>query len=165
MIDSGFAREQPMHYLMAVGISNNAYHQCVEILMQAEADVNMKDKNGHNVLYRALMTDSIECLQCILKAPVEINQKDKLGQNALQNNVANDKYVDEEVVMLPVAAGEKIDGTIMKREKFGKTTEVDVPEYLKEKETDIRLYSVCRDVIRKHLIETPPHINLFCKIQ
>ena len=66
---------------------------------------------------------------------------------------------------LAVTAGETMKGTTVKRKmRYGAMKKVKVPNYLTKKRKDIDLISVCRKVIRNHLISVKRPVNLFCKV-
>ena len=65
------------------------------------------------------------------------------------------------------AAGETTDGTAFSEFEINGTTfrrNIDVPEYLRERHFTYTLKDVCREAIRKHLLNINPHLNLFMRI-
>ena len=69
--------------------------------------------------------------------------------------------VTKENVMLLVAAGETIDGTVVKR---GGTEPVNVSDFISYTDHKLYLKNMCRSTIRNHLIKMDPHDNLFRRI-
>ena len=69
----------------------------------------------------------------------------------LLHRTSNCQGRKEEVTKLLFAAGEKVDGIIYS-----------VPECIrKEMDTVLNLKHLCRETIRKHLINIQPHVHLF----
>ena len=80
-------------------------------------------------------------------------------------------YVDyhgKDVIMLLLAAGETVEGNSVKRIHFNGYSynyTQDVPQYLQDlKKIQLSLKWVCRDIIRKKLVQSDPHTNLFIRI-
>ena len=93
----------------------------------------------------ALLTE----LLILLKAGITINtQPESVLGTYLDVYKGQDKI---DIVLLLAAAGEKID-----------ETKVEIPKYLQPKET--RLKHLCREAIRKHLLEVDPHTHLFSRV-
>ena len=142
------------------------YCACMCTLLQARADININTRDGYNVFYPSLMSSSVRCIRIVLKAGVEVNKKDLfLQQNALENYTGNSDDVQRDVVDLAMAAGEEIHGaTVKKTTDQNSVITVDIPDYLKSKEIDMKLNLIGRPVIRKHLTDVKPPLNLFCKV-
>ena len=71
------------------------------------------------------------------------------------------------VIMFLLAAGEKIEGNIVKGEdSCGYHSRTwDVPQYLQDfKKIKLSLKWACREVIRRKLIQSDPHTNLFIRV-
>ena len=69
--------------------------------------------------------------------------------------------------MLLLAAGENIKGTTVDRINYGGYYNYtqDVPQYLQDfKKIQLSLKWACRETIRKKLIQSYPHTNLFVKV-
>ena len=63
--------------------------------------------------------------------------------------------------MLLYAAGETLQGLTLRRLKTEILEGEEVPECIKEMFTDTSLKHLCRQHIRKHLIQLKPHRHLF----
>ena len=114
----------------------------------------------------------------LLKAGAHVNKINKFGQNALQICVASnttfcykkEDYGDhygKDVIMLLLAAGESIEETKVDKISFYEKydTTLDVPNYLLGfKQTQLSLKWACRGVIRKKLIQSDSHTNLFISV-
>ena len=96
----------------------------------------------------------IELIRILLKFGARINCKDELGRNALEFASLDSGTEDhlKEFHMFLYAAGEtfNIDQTI--------------PKYLTELKENLNLKHLCREAIRKHLIDLDPHEHLFGRI-
>ena len=130
-----------------------AIHKGVYIneVIEAGADVNCgawtllwnSAKNAHDT--DALLTE----LLILLRAGITINnQPESVLSYYLDVYEGHDKI---DIVLLLAAAGEKID-----------ETKVEIPKYLQPKET--RLKHLCREAIRKYLLELDPHTHLFGRV-
>ena len=141
---------------------------CVMILLQAGADVNLKSKKGESPLlvvcsrpprYPYVMTSSITCVKALLKFNVPVNVINEHGNNALSSHVmmylrSRREKPDKTMVLLMCAACETLDDTSV---RFGK-------KYLHHKDLSLNLKHLCREAIRKHLLEVDPHTHLFGRI-
>ena len=124
---------------------------CINEVIEAGADVNC---GAWTLLWDsatiahdtdALLTE----LLILLKAGITINtQPESVLGTYLDVYEGQDKI---DIVLLLAAAGEKID-----------KTKVEIPKYLQPKET--RLKHLCREAIRKHLLELDPHTHLFGRV-
>ena len=85
------------------------------------------------------------------------------GFNALEHHIALSKEVDKKLTMLLLAAGETTRLKILRRNN-GKLVHVVPSKYVTQPEPkDLCLKSLCRKMIRKHLLQTSPK-NLFCTV-
>ena len=75
------------------------------------------------------------------------------GRNALAEVICNYNYGEKESRLL-FAAGESL-------ENVGESK---IPDCLKFKDLQLLLKQICREAIRKHLLDLDPHSNLFCRI-
>ena len=68
--------------------------------------------------------------------------------------------------MLLYAAGETLDGPTVPLEDPGNggVTHIEIPKYFKELKEKLDLKHLCREAIRKHLIDVDPHKHLFKRI-
>ena len=132
--------------------------------MQAGADVNVVGSDSFTplmLLVKSICVESIKPIQCCLKRGAQINLVNKEGSNAITlclkvSNQYNKipklfKKQITNIVMLLQAAGETLD-----------ETKLQVPDYLKPQEFNLK--HLCRETIRKHLINIDPHQHLFGRI-
>ena len=117
-------------------------------------------------------------MRILLKAGTQINRKDCNGDNALKNVVkwaclsSSSEFPDHNqymhLYMLLYAAGETLDGlTVPKLGILGiyyTISHVGIPEYFIKLKENLDLKHLCREAIRKHLIDLDPHENLFGRI-
>ena len=114
----------------------------------------------------------LEELRLILKAGAQINHRDELGRNCLEFSVTpwslGSAQIEKlkDIQMLLYAAGETLEGpTVTGKDMFtGNTVQIQIPEHLKELKENLDLKHLCREVIRKHLIDLDPHQHLFGRI-
>jgi len=57
--------------------------ECVDLLIKAGADLNLKDNGGLTALMKAAGQGSPECVDLLIKAGADLNLKDKAGMTAL----------------------------------------------------------------------------------
>ena len=134
-----------------VHAANNGNDTCVEQLIEAGADVNWQDSWSHTALLYASVSHT-NCVKHFLRSNVKINVFDQDGINALTFSLMLfQKDQIKEVIELLFAAGETID-----------ETKVQVPDYLKPPEFNLK--HVCREAIRKHLMNIDPHQHVFGRI-
>ena len=157
--------------------------KCIEILIDAGADVNIKDDAGNIPLHKVIEYDHEECIPFLLESGADVNIANKSGeaaltiaaaignirvtkhllkancrinmvQNALMSHLEFQPY-NADLVSLLFAAGEILDDDGLK----------DVAEdVLQLKELRIQLKHICREAVRKHLLNLDPHQHLFGRI-
>ena len=150
------------------------HYRYVKGLLSAGADVNViSDTNCFDVQYTTAMRNAtwscgIGRVRLILKSGARINHRDELGRNCLEFSVtiALEKEKLKGIQMLLYAAGETLDGTTIKgKDMFtGNIVQIEIPEYLKELKENLSLKHLCREAIRKHLIDLDPHEHLLGRI-
>ena len=141
-----------------------SHTDCVELLIQAGADVNKKVKQGVTPLMAAASIIPRMAKACF-KAGVVVNQRNQDRRNALEHylkertgaTLYEDEFaeIDREIAKLLFAAGETgTDGTTR-----------GLPKFLRQMESknDLRLMTLCRRAIRRHLLEASP-VNLIVRI-
>ena len=141
--------------------------ECIKLLIKFGADVNMVGEyNFTALIWTARQSSSrvVDCIKILLRAGALINKFDNVGQNALLNSMRNDykSYSNDEAAMLLFAAGEILEGEIAGCKV--NASAVVIPEFLRRKELKFCLKHLCREAIRKHLINLDPHTHLFGRI-
>ena len=145
------------------------YAECVELLIQQGADVNI----SHNYLSSPLIFtvsywvnhNTLQCLKLLLQAGAHVNRIDYREKNALTVHFTGRKPVNERVVLLLCAAGETLkvritDGLPLRLDK--NYSDVEIPNHILYKTSHLELKHMCREEIRKHLLELSP-VNLFTR--
>ena len=136
------------------------YKDIVELLIGSGADVNRTNDNGITALFWAAEEGHGKCIQTLLKAGAHIKMADKHGRNALFIHLASVR-ARREIAMLLFAAGETVSYDYLKMRKW-------LPwiPYIRNPESVkcSSLMEICRENIRKHLVEIKPPVNLFVKV-
>ena len=138
--------------------------QCLQMLIEAGADVNKSGINGYpNLISAATRSACIDCVRILLKAGAHINQPYLPSQDFLQYlSQIEDK---RKCAVLLYVAGEQVDSTTLeKNELLGDITPVEIAEYLQFTDLKLSLKHMCRQSIRKHLIQLNPHLHLFDRL-
>ena len=133
-------------------------NKVVKLLLQAGADVNATILHGSKKGQTVLFTKSAYIRRIYLKAGISINIYDSKGFNALQNHILYSS-MDPKIGMLLFVAGEKLKPIKSRRKVVQK-----IPDYLKFEDIKLSLNHMCREAIRKHLIDLDPHAHLFSRI-
>ena len=139
---------------------------CINLLLQAGADVNEVD-SYHNTPLIVAAEYNINCVKLLLRANAKINMFNANGRNALCNHVYSVlcnflspgyNQPDRTMVLLLYAAGETLDGiTADDDEKMSL-----VLNYLEKRGTCLK--HLCREAIRKHLLDINCWYNLFDRV-
>ena len=137
----------------------------LQILIDAGADVNAVDKEGNTPLIIAgssSVAGRVECVKLLLRSGARVNLLNNSKNNALCSHISKSKDLnkppDRTMVLLLYAAGETLDGITIEDDEITGF----VLDYL-EKRT-ISLKEICRETIRKHLLQLNLHQCLFFKI-
>ena len=136
-----------------------------ELLLKAGADVNFQNSEGNRALILVSMgialydrneVDYLACLKLLLRYGAEIDVRNRQSENALQHCVASHRGTKEsdDICRLLFAAGERPDGICDEK----------IPDCLKFKDVQLELKHICREAIRKHLLELDPHTHLFGRV-
>ena len=162
---------------------------CFNLLLKQGADVNAATNKGITPLMKAVegcrrlqdmmlerksavtikaeKVRSIKRIDRLLKAGAQIGLRDHLGRNAIEISVTQHQKNVKEIQMLLYAAGETLDGpTVIRRDPYDSAvmSEVEIPQYFKELKRKRDLKHLCREAIRKHLIDLDSHQHLFGRL-
>ena len=132
---------------------------CVDILLEAGADVNASitvPGMGNTSLIEAAAIENTQFVRELLQRNAKINVIDKNGYNALTRHLATQgSPISWEICWLLYVAGEKLIYGISRDH---------VPDYLKHNEIKLNFNHICRQAIRKHLLDVDPYSHLFGRI-
>ena len=124
-------------------------------LLRAGADVNIVNNTGDTALTIAAVKGNVTVAKRLLKVNCCINKTSGMVQNALSYHLQHSQPVDKNTSRLLFAAGEILDDGNLKET---------LQSVLKLKEIRLQLKHICREAIRKHLLELDPHQHLFGRI-
>ena len=138
----------------------------LQILTDAGADVNATDKEGNTPLIIASgrsLPGQVECLKVLLISGAKVNLFNNKKLNALCHHINKskdwNKPPDRTMVLLLYAAGETLDCITIDEDDENTSCVLD---YLDKRE--INLKEMCRERIRKHLLQLNLHQCLLNKI-
>ena len=159
------------------GVSQGSV-QCTDLLLKAGADVNVTNRIGRTVLFlntffpRPITTAVLNSMKLILRELIKVNVRDNYGSNALTlhlNYIGNSSTGPEYIkfAMLLLSAGETLDkdGRIRLLRLFNQKDDVvpvEASEY-RRTSAEISLMNICRETIRKHLLQMS-QVNLFVRV-
>ena len=138
------------------------HHECADVLIQAGADVNITDTKGNTALIEASSFGREQCIRLLLRAGADVNRRNDSSHNALMAFISHN--CSKNICMLLFAAGETIDATIRAEQWDYNDARFPVPSFLQQKHQNLCLKDLCREAIRKPLIERDPHSHLFKQI-
>ena len=148
-------------------------YKYVKILIKAGADVNviMRKYIQSSLIYTA-QRGNIECAKLLLNAGAVVNVRQADGYTALEFclerhlRTPGKKDNEEAFILLLFAAGEKVRGTRFKfKRSHYETYCVYTPNFLlRMSQRSLRLTDMCRDRIRKHLMQLS-NVNLFFRVR
>ena len=116
---------------------------CVNILLEAGADVKIIDRKGYTELaHAARQPDQTGCVKKLIKAGAYVNRIECQWWWCFSDKFA--KVIH--------AAG----STKLRHDR--------IPDYEKQEDEERRLKHLCRVRIRNHLLELDPHENLFVRV-
>ena len=116
-----------------------------------------------------LNTQKRRCVRQIcglLKAGAQIGRLNHHGNNSLQGSFKQNQKKVYYFQMLLYAAGEALDGPTVVVYNFirRRYVHINIPKYFTELKENLDLKHLCREAIRKHLIDLDPHEHLFGRI-
>ena len=156
--------------------------KCAEVLIQAGADVNIKDADGDTALMKAAICGNATCTKLLLTSGADVNISDDDGWTALESA---GHFDHRECVLLLLKAGAYInnstdrDGNNQKLKVSSKETATllyaagqslnlsvsyQLAKMFKKKDLSEGLKDLCRGTIRKHLLKLNPQEHLFGRI-
>ena len=137
----------------------------VDLMIEAGADVNKQDKNGDTAVMHVAESFHKKHIRKCFKVGAKVNLSNNEGFNAITRFLIKQHTEirrEKEIIISLYAAGETIDE--VKVLEAAEATDDDkkpqVPDYLHE----LSLKHVCRETVRKHLINIYPHQHLFGRI-
>ena len=148
----------------------HGYTECVELLIQQGADVNISDKEQNSPLIFTVAywvnDNTLPCLKLLFRAGAYVNRIDNCGKNALTVHFTGSKKVNRRAVLLLLAAGETLE--VRKTDSLPLSwdwnySDVEIPDHILYKTTHLELKHMCRETIRDHLLELSPE-NLFTRV-
>ena len=131
--------------------ANEGHCECVNVLINSGADVNVIANDGSTVLMRAAFSADVTCVKSVLKAGAHVNRIDNENRNAL-DHCCHRNDDTQELIMTLCASGEKVSDF--------------APDFVKEMtlKATLNLKDLCRISIRRRLIEVEPNTHLFTRI-
>ena len=113
-----------MGYTVLMLAAFNGHNKSMKVLISAGADVNLKRKNGATALMTAVYRDQDECVYTLVRAGADVHLRDDKGYTAL-----------------------------MSARELGRDKCVDILARAKDLRPELCLDNLCRDAIRKHLLQ------------
>ena len=115
--------------------------------------------------FEAFKTHLFKQICILFEAGAEIGRRDRLGRNSLAISIHQNQKEVKNIHMLLYAAGETLDGPAVLVEDYSTgVNHVEIPVYFKQLKENLTLKHLCREAIRKHLIDLDPHEHLFGRI-
>ena len=152
--------------------------KCVEILLTAGADVNRRNNKGKTVIMLPRYFMFSRSISMLLRHGAKINYIDNSpdplsginNANALTKYLGFQSFVRKTIALWLYAAGEALDERKL-LQSYGHLIffleKTSVPTYLTDLQinsTNLSLKRMCREAVRKHLLNVDPHENLFVRI-
>ena len=157
------------------------HEECIKILLDEGADVNVMNFNNQSALMRAALSNNLECVKLLLQAGAKVRTKDKNGFGTLplyvvRNILWRNSEVNTEMISVLHAAGEtKEEASDEVVQQLRRTphpwnllnmTNEDClklsRQYLRDNEPTY-LKRICRHAIREHLLSIS-RVNLFVRV-
>ena len=132
----------------------NGYDQCISLLIDAGADVNHVYNNDKSTLILATENCYVKCMKLLIKNGVQVNwYAEPIGHLSKHLFPLNQKALGK-LYWLLLAAG--VDSRCLNL-LFPKS------RFIYPLEEEMNLMYLCREVIRKHLLQMSP-VNLFFRV-
>ena len=148
---------------LVVTMVKDTRYDYLEFLIRAGADVNAIDKDNNTALITVMNnlrdTDfARKCVKLLLSAGAEVNIMNSRSLNALSGCIMSHvgRPLNRKLCMILFAAEETIVEAVDK-------TQTPVPEFLLYNDLNLCLNHMCREAIRKHLLQMS-QVNLFIRI-
>ena len=156
---------RPLYTPLYYAIKNKA-HKCLDLLLRSGADVHktpilMVVKHTGRLTALMLVKDE-ECCRLLLKHHTQINRHYD-DYNALRTYMTDAYTINKEICSLLFAAGETAPETVNKK-WIQPDKPINVSDYLPQIQNKFYLKHLCREVVRKHLLDLDPHTNLFDRV-
>ena len=119
----------------AKGTDKRSHQKCVNLLIEAGADVNARGMYDTMPLVLAAGKGHYECVVLLLRAGILINKTTHLGHNALAMCIITHGPPNEDVAMLLCAAGETLDSL----------NDARIPEFLKQQQIQRANLNICAE--------------------
>ena len=146
---------------LSIAISVNR-GRCFDILVEAGANVNIRNDRGETPLMFAAHKGDISLIRLLLKSGVEINRTINLTNlNSLMYHVLCSQTVSRNIMRLLFVAGEDFNPACIT--VFNTERHVEKSDFFTEVEEQ-SLIQKCRITIRNNLLDVNSHRNLFCAI-
>ena len=143
--------------------------ECMEKFFELGADVNISCSEGNTSLMDAVTSNfspklqSVKCVK-LLKAGATVNKVNNKGLNALQSHLVITSTPNKKVILALFVAGESFTAAPVNITEEHLNLFICVTlKYLLGTEVELSLKNLCRETIRKHLINMDPHLNLLVR--
>ena len=157
LVKAGASLNYPDVAPLHVAVRHKAV-KCLDLLLKSGADVNAIDYVRSTSLMQ--VTD-VECCRLLLIHGAKINMRGIDGYNAVTSHMLHSTCINKDICFLLFLAGETSPKTVKSR--YNNKT-IKVVNYLPQIQIKFNLKHLCREVIRKHLIDLDPHTHLFGRI-
>ena len=148
---------------LVITMVKDTRYDYLEFLVRAGADVNAMDKDNNTALITVANNlrgtkFATKCVKLLLSAGAEVNMRNNRNFNALSGCIMSHVGgpLNRKLCMMLFAAGETIVEAVDK-------TQNPVPEFLLLNDLQLCLNHLCREAIRKHLLQMS-QVNLFIRV-
>ena len=150
----------------ALAVASQTSPELVKMLIESGADVNIQSVRGGILSFSSHVT--VNSARVLLGTGAKINVFNNKNINTLKRIIAENRpgVLIKDVCMLLFAAGETIDGTTVEQgDYYGNSkVQVPIPEFLLHEDLRFCLKHLCREAIRKHLLDLDPQTHLFGRV-